>query len=581
MKTFCIFILVMVWGSAQCSSEGGFNITVLHTNDIHSRFLEYNRKGRECTQADRDKDGCFGGVARLLTKVKEIKKNNNNTFFFNGGDFFQGTVWYTVLKYNIVAEAMSRMMYDSVCLGNHEFDDGPEGLVPFIKKMEEAKVTVLGTNLDTSEEPLFNDTTLNKSIIYEVGNVKIGVMGVVTQETMMIARPGKVKILDEIQSIKDEVKVLQDRGVKVYIVISHVGFDKDMEIAKSVPELHLVVGGHTNTFLYNGTSPRKEDIVDGHYPTIAARGDDTYALVVQDYWAGKYLGHLQLQFDMNGKLRSWSGNPILMDNKTDEDPDMVCMLEPYKEIVHNASKEYIGITKVELEASHKVCRIKECNAANLITDAFLAFYADRNSTNETEDWSDVNAAVVNSGIAKTTIEQGIIRREDMMALMPYESTLYVLTMTGAQLWSMFEYSISKFNWSGDPDGAFLQVSGIRVAYNFSLPKDCRVIKLDILCAKCKIPKYEPVLFNETYRIVTTSYIVNGGDGFKFDPDVKKETAGFVDNDVVINYVRKMSPIKEPEEGRVIMYNNPRPKGSRSGLPPDATTEMPKSSASSL
>lgn len=76
------------------------------------------------------------------------------------------------------------------CLGNHEFDDGPEGLVLFIKKMEEAKVTVLGTNLDTSEEPLFNDTTLNRSIIYEVGNVKVGVMGVVTQETMMIARPG-------------------------------------------------------------------------------------------------------------------------------------------------------------------------------------------------------------------------------------------------------------------------------------------------------------------------------------------------------------------------------------------------------
>uniref|UniRef100_A0A0K8R9T6 5'-nucleotidase n=1 Tax=Ixodes ricinus TaxID=34613 RepID=A0A0K8R9T6_IXORI len=581
MKTFCIFILVMVWGRAQCSSEGGFNITVLHTNDIHSRFLEYNRKGRECTQADREKDGCFGGVARLLTKVKEIKKKNNNTFFFNGGDFFQGTVWYTVLKYNIVAEAMSRMMYDSVCLGNHEFDDGPEGLVPFIKKMEEAKVTVLGTNLDTSEEPMFNDITLNKSIIYEVGNVKIGVMGVVTQETMMIARPGKVKILDEIQSIKDEVKVLQDRGVKVYIVISHVGFDKDMEIAKSVPELHLVVGGHTNTFLYNGTSPRTEDIVKGQYPTIAYRTDKTYALVVQDYWAGKYLGHLQLQFEMDGKLRSWSGNPILMDNKTDEDPDMIRMLEPYKEIVHNASKEYIGITKVELEASHKVCRIKECNAVNLITDAFLAFYADRNVTNNTEDWSDVNAAVVNSGIAKTTIKQGIIRREDMMSLMPYESTLYVLTMTGAQLWQMFEYGISRFNWSGDPDGAFPQVSGIRVAYNFSLPKDCRVIKLDILCARCKIPIYESVILNETYRIVTTSYIVNGGDGFKFADDVKKETAGFVDNDVVINYVRKMSPIKEPEEGRVIMYDNPRPEWSRSGLPPDATTEASKTSVFAL
>uniref|UniRef100_V5GLV2 5'-nucleotidase n=1 Tax=Ixodes ricinus TaxID=34613 RepID=V5GLV2_IXORI len=133
MKTICIVIFVLAWGSVQCSSEGGFNITVLHTNDIHSRFLEANKKGGKCTDKDRNKDGCFGGVARLVTKVKEFKKNKN-TFFFNGGDFFQGTVWYTVLKYNIVAEAMSRMMYDSVCLGNHEFDDGPEGLAPFSVK---------------------------------------------------------------------------------------------------------------------------------------------------------------------------------------------------------------------------------------------------------------------------------------------------------------------------------------------------------------------------------------------------------------------------------------------------------------
>uniref|UniRef100_A0A6B0VD67 Putative cd73 ecto-5'-nucleotidase n=1 Tax=Ixodes ricinus TaxID=34613 RepID=A0A6B0VD67_IXORI len=576
MKTFCIFILVMVWGSAQCSSEGGFNITVLHTNDIHSRFLEYNRKGRECTQADRDKDGCFGGVARLLTKVKEIKKNNNNTFFFNGGDFFQGTVWYTVLKYNIVAEAMSRMMYDSVCLGNHEFDDGPEGLAPFLKRMEEAKVTVLGTNLDTSKEPLLNGTKLKKSITYQVEKLKIGVMGVVTKETMQIARPGKIEILDEITSIKQEVEELKKENVNFYVVISHVGFEMDKKIAAEVKELHLVVGGHTNTFLYTGKSPRPEDRVEGEYPTIVTR-DSGKALVVQDYWAGKYLGHLQLEFDKEGKLKNWSGNPILMDNTTAEDTEMACVLDSYKEVVDNASKEYIGLTKVKLEASDKVCRIKECNTANLITDAFLAFYADRNTTNNTEDWSDVNAAVVNSGIAKTTVEQGVILRENMMAMMPYESTLYVLTMTGLQLTNMFEHGASKFTWFEDPEGAFLQASGIRVAFNFSLPKKCRVIKLDILCAKCKIPKYEPVMLNETYRIVTTSYIANGGDGFTFDESVKKETEGVVDNEVVIEYVRKMSPIKEPEEGRVIMYDNPRPPNSTAGLPIDAIKTTPKPS----
>ncbi|EEC12662.1 secreted protein, putative, partial [Ixodes scapularis] len=67
MKNICIVIFVLVWGSAQCSSERGFNITVLHTNDIHSRFLEANKKGGKCTDNDREKDGCYGGVARIVT----------------------------------------------------------------------------------------------------------------------------------------------------------------------------------------------------------------------------------------------------------------------------------------------------------------------------------------------------------------------------------------------------------------------------------------------------------------------------------------------------------------------------------
>ncbi|CAN7981922.1 unnamed protein product [Ixodes pacificus] len=472
---------------------------------------------------------------------------------------------------------MSRMMYDSVCLGNHEFDDGPEGLAPFLKRMVDANVTVLATNLDTSKEPLLNGTELKKSIIYEVEKLKIGVMGVVTKETMQIARPGKIIILDEIASIQEEVQNLKKKQVKFYVVISHVGYELDKKIAAEVEEIDLVVGGHTNTFLYTGKPPRPEDKVEGYYPTIVNKKSKKRGLVVQDYWAGKYLGHLELEFNNNGSLKTWSGNPILLDNTTKEDTEMACVLDSYKEVVENASKEYIGLTKVKLEASDKVCRIKECNTANLITDAFLAFYADRNTTNNTEDWSDVNAAVVNSGIVKTTVEQGVILRENMMSMMPYESTLYVLTMTGLQLTNMFEHGASKFTWFEDPEGAFLQASGIRVAFNFSLPKNCRVIKFDILCAKCKIPKYQPVILNETYRIVTTSYVANGGDGFKFDETVKKETEGVVDNEVVIEYVRKMSPIKEPEEGRVIMYDNPRPPNSTAGLPIDAIKTTPKPS----
>ncbi|KAG0435283.1 hypothetical protein HPB47_018578, partial [Ixodes persulcatus] len=115
-----------------------------------------------------------------------------------------------------------------------------------------ANVTVLGTNLDTTEEDVFieNNITVLKHKIYEINGVKMAVMGVVTTETLTIARPGKIKIFDEIESIKKEIEKLKT-DVKIFALISHVGYEKDMEIAKKVEDLHFIVGGHTNTFLYS------------------------------------------------------------------------------------------------------------------------------------------------------------------------------------------------------------------------------------------------------------------------------------------------------------------------------------------
>uniref|UniRef100_A0A0K8RAN6 5'-nucleotidase n=1 Tax=Ixodes ricinus TaxID=34613 RepID=A0A0K8RAN6_IXORI len=562
----CLFFLALLSiSSAALSSSGDeFNITVLHTNDIHSHFLQSDGRGANCSEKKAAKKECYGGIARIVTKVRELKESEENTLFFNAGDFYQGTVWYTVLKYEIVAAAMEKMMYNSVCLGNHEFDDGPEGLAPFLVRMEKANVTVLGTNLNTTREPIFENITVVKHKIYDFNGVKMGVMGVVTRETITIARPGHIEILDEILSIKEEIEVLKKLEVKIFALISHVGYDVDIKIAQAVKDLHIIVGGHTNTFLYNGESPAK-DKPAGPYPTKVDREDGSFALVTQDFWFGKYLGHLKLRFYGNGTLKDWSGNPILLNYTVEQDNATLQMLEPYREKVEKAGEEYIGFSKVLLEADNKICRLKECNMVNLIADSFLAFYADRNSTIQGA-WSDVNAAVVNAGITRKSIQQGKVLRRDIMAAMPFESSLVVLTMSGAQLRRMFDHGISKFTWYGDPEGSFLQVSGMRVTYNFSYPEKCRTDKLEILCANCSVPKYETVEPNGTYRIVTTSFIANGGDGFTFDDDVKNsmETEGRMDVEVFTEHVRKISPIKTPEEGRIIMFNNERPPNATSG-----------------
>ncbi|XP_037522277.1 5'-nucleotidase-like [Rhipicephalus sanguineus] len=423
-----------------------FNMTILHTNDIHSRILESTKRGVQCNDDDRNKSKCFGGVARIKNVVRMLKNTTQNPLFLNAGDFFQGTLWYSILKYNIVSAVMANMSYDTVCLGNHEFDDGPAGLVPFLEKMAEANVTVLGTNLNTSNEPLFTEKniTLPRSIIYNISGTQVAFLGVVTTETMTIAKPGE---------------------------------------------------------------PPEKDKKEGPYPFIYNRtSDGGRCLIVQDYRFGKYLGFLELEIDKSsGNITRWSGNPILLNQSYEEDNDTLESLKPYKEIVDNAVKEVVGSTKVLLEANDKQCRYKECNAVNLMADAFLNYYTDRSSV-VPKAWSIVNAAVVNGGIARDSIEQkSNVTLGDVLGAMPYDSDLVLMNMTGRDLMTMFEFGVTNFTWWPDLNGRFLQGSGIRVVYNFSMPNGCRIVSLQVLCANCSVPMYSEVMENETYSIVTDNF----------------------------------------------------------------------------
>ncbi|XP_077527209.1 protein 5NUC-like isoform X2 [Haemaphysalis longicornis] len=476
-------------------------LTILHTNDIHSRILESDKRGNQCPDFLRDRSKCFGGVARIAHKVKEIKSKQKNTLFLNAGDFYQGTLWYSILKDKIASFAMSRMYFDAICLGNHEFDDGPAGLVPFLRAMYKAGVPVLGTNLDTSGEPLFRGINLPKSLVLKIQGHRVALLGVDTTETMTIAKPGGVKILPEVHSINTETNRLKQQGINTFILISHVGFDVDQHLARHCPDLDLIVGGHTNTFLYT-------------------------------------------------------------------DQKFLRALMPYKRIVDAAIRKVVGSTKVLLEANEKICRFMECNSINLMADSFLDFYTNRRSKLDYA-WSDYNAAVVNGGMARDSIrENSNVTLGDLLGAMPYDSELVTMNMTGAQLYQMFEYGVSNFTWWPDLNGKFLQVSGMRVIYDLARPNDRRVAWLGILCARCRVPRYHDVLPNRRYHIITTSFIANGGDGFRFDKSIYKYNEGFSSFDIFTKYFTKMSPIKTPEEGRVIVRNlPPKPKTSSPGSSP--------------
>uniref|UniRef100_A0A6G5A8K6 5'-nucleotidase n=1 Tax=Rhipicephalus microplus TaxID=6941 RepID=A0A6G5A8K6_RHIMP len=344
MRTACVTVLVLLCVHlnaaqyAKGNSYGGVKLTILHTNDIHSRILESDKRGVQCNEEKRRQNKCYGGVARIAYEARKLRKSSRNVLFVNAGDFYQGTLWYSILRHKIVSAAMSQMGYDVVCLGNHEFDDGPEGLAPFLRTMNNVNVTVLGTNLDTSAEPSFRSIYLPKSTVYTFDGLQIGFLGVVTTETITIAKPGRIAILPEVESINREIAKLKQRGINTFILISHVGFDVDQKIAAACPELDLIIGGHTNTFLYTGAPP-VDDKPEGPYPVVHKRSDGTYCLIVQDYRFGKYLGHLRMEISRQGVITHWIGNPILLSQDIPQDQRILESMMPYKKIVDDAIKK--------------------------------------------------------------------------------------------------------------------------------------------------------------------------------------------------------------------------------------------------
>ena len=256
------------------------------------------------------------------SKVNEItnKRDGNNVLFLNAGDHFQGTIWYTFEKSKVVAEFVKLMKHDVMTLGNHEFDDGVEELLPFIKNItqnEEKNVTIVCSNIEFSGEL---QQMIKASTLMEIGGKKVAIIGYITPDTKFLSSPGNtVKFYDEIESIRKEIINLKREhdDLNIFIALGHSGLEKDQEIAKNIPELDVVVGGHSHSLLYTGQPP-SIDKPEGPYPMVVDHGIDGKTLVVQAFAFGKYLGKLDVVFDDGGHIISYGGNPILLDRNVTE-----------------------------------------------------------------------------------------------------------------------------------------------------------------------------------------------------------------------------------------------------------------------
>ncbi|MDP7151361.1 MAG: 5'-nucleotidase C-terminal domain-containing protein [Paracoccaceae bacterium] len=485
------------------TASAQYTLTVLHTNDFHARFEPISKYDSGCSEEDNAEGKCFGGSARLVTAVNEARARADNPVLLDGGDQFQGTLFYTYYKGKLAAEMMNEMGYDAMTVGNHEFDDGPEALRGF---MDAVNFPVLMSNADVSNEPALAGV-LEKSTVIERNGEKIGLIGATPQDTDELASPGdNVTFIDPLIAIQAEVDRLTAMGVNKIIVLSHLGRKKDVEIAEKLTGVDIIVEGHSNTFLSN-TSDRAE----GPYPTMIGN-----TALVSSYAYGKYLGELKVVFDDDGNIISATGEPILLDGSVAEDPAIKARITEAAIPLEEIRTRVVATSTESIDGDRGNCRARECQMGNLVADAMLARVANQGT----------QIAIQNGGGLRASIDAGDVTMGEVLTVLPFQNTLSTFQVTGATMLEALENGASQIE---EGAGRFPQVAGISFTVTLSAEPGNRISNVMVGDA--------PIDPDAVYSVVSNNYVRNGGDGYDmfrgamnvydFGPDLADVTAEFM------------------------------------------------------
>jgi len=514
--TIRLLSTVAVLALSAGAASADYTLTILHTNDFHARFEPISRFDSGCSAEDNTAGECFGGSARLVTAIAEARARSNNSILVDGGDQFQGTLFYTYYKGKLAAEMMNKMGYTAMTVGNHEFDDGPEVLRGFT---EAVNFPILMSNADLTGEPLLNDV-IQKSVVIEQGGERIGLIGLTPQDTDDLASPGpNVIFTDPVQAVQGEVDRLTAEGVTKIIVLSHSGYGVDQRVAAQTTGVDVIVGGHTNTLLGDMEGAA------GPYPTMV--GDTA---IVQAYAYGKFLGELNVTFDESGVVTAAVGAPLIMDGAVAEDGATKDRITEAAVPLDEIRNMVVAETTALIEGDRSVCRAGECPMGNLIADAMLAYTRDQG----------VQIAFQNSGGVRASIDAGPVTMGEILTVLPFQNTLSTFQVPGQVLLDALENGVSQHE---EGSGRFPQVAGMSFAFDLAQPAGSRIS--DVMVGGA------PIDPTATYDVVSNDFVRKGGDGYSmfreaanaydFGPDVAN---------VLAEYMAGTGPVSPYVDGRI-------------------------------
>ena len=253
-------------------------LTILHTNDTHSNIDPFPENHAKYPGK--------GGVARRYEMIQKIRGEEENVLLLDAGDIFQGTPYFNKFGGILEMKLMTKLGYDVATMGNHDFDGGMDG---FVKAQEFADFPFVCSNYEFGNTPIDGHTEDFK--IIKKGGMKIGVFGVGVELKGLVPdnKYGETVYLDPIEVANDRAATLKKKGCDLVICLSHLGYEyesdkvSDRVLAQKTSGIHLIIGGHTHTFLEK--------------PTEELNANGETVLVNQVGWAGVQLGRIDFEFD--------------------------------------------------------------------------------------------------------------------------------------------------------------------------------------------------------------------------------------------------------------------------------------------
>lgn len=550
-------------------------LTVIHTSDIHSRLFPYtfvpNRFDRDYGLLPQN--GPFGGAARMATIVKRERRAAARSLWLDSGDCFQGAPVFNKFKGEAEMRALSLMGLDAAVVGNHEFDLGSKNLFEQIDNW--AEFPLLAANylfedpLNPGERSLRD--VVDPYVIFDVDGLKIGVIGMGNWSSMTgIFEGGNslgVRPLDDGQVVEEYVRLLRP-VVDVVVLVSHLGLDEDEGLAATEIErdqnedlplegVDLILGGHLHIVLKPPKAIRND-----------SRGNQT--VLAHSGAFAKYVGRLDLVVrvgednsdpDKRSKITAYSFEAIPVDSTVDDDPEVTELLWPYS-VALNREIDLAGVLAyVDTPGDEKVLRADPTGGDSQLGNLVARAMQQRTGI-------EAEIAITNSLGIRADFEKGPLTVEQMFNVFPFENSITLIYLTGAEIQETLDFVARKSAERGCRSQA--QVSGITFdmvcsgdcpegasscAKNVYLGDDCRGGNPN---GPIDTERCAPIVPTGLYKVAVNDYIARGGSGFDvLKRNTSKQFTNISLRDALVDFMRQQPPcgddvvdISDPEQGKV-------------------------------